>query len=315
MKNKNSVCAIDWNGTEQQLAFLDDNNEIHVMAEKLSLADILVKYSNHQFLESQKFSTICIECTFESYNLEARNAAIQMAQKLGISLITINPRETANYRKSHNIPKTDQHDAEIILRMFLNGKPFEPARLYQNNEDDKQWKEFYKQLARYRNQNWEKTFKNVNHEIIREADKYLKRLEQEKQFLYELGDGKRKFSIPFVGPLILMALETSSRTEFDKRIGMCSNGYPSIIRSNIYNSRLNALLLREFSKRNGGKVYHLKSFNTDEVTRERKKQMQNLRRAVRYVFGKVKEYQEQTGTSYSETGTGNSDVFEFAGIN
>jgi len=292
-KVRTNICAIDW-AKKNDLAFLDKNGEIQSLVEKLSLYEVIKKYSS-------QFDTFVIESTFESYDLEEHNNVIDLVKKLGLQLFTINPRETAHFRMANELNKTDKNDAISILRMFLEGeKHFRIARKWNvNNKEDLNWKSEYKRIARLRNKDWNtvKTNKKLSTEY-----NIFQTIQQNTTFKTELGEpvGKKtKLSLSFVFPFILIALKSKSRKEFDKRTGLYGNGYSNILRSNFYYSRVNTLLKRHFG------VKSLKNIDKTLLNEKRKETMKILRSAVRSIYAETKQF--SMGKSYPEMGTGNPD--------
>jgi hypothetical protein len=55
------------------------------------------------------------ESTTGSYDLKERNDALALADVIGVRVLTINPRQTKNYRFDHGIEKTNLNDARAIL--------------------------------------------------------------------------------------------------------------------------------------------------------------------------------------------------------
>jgi len=300
--NKKRIAAIDWS-KKIYLASYDDNDNIQVQEFKnKSLKDVILDNCN-------KFDILCLECTFESYNLIGHNAAIEAAKNNNIIVKTVNPRQTGNYRKTHKLTKSDEVDAASILKMYIeNPKRFtEPKLVNKINEMEcwnsipdnldalainDIWKKRYNSLARFRNRKWEKLTKGQDL-LVNEVLDTFNMLETNDEFLQKFGLllGARKktkivkfeLSKPFVLPFILIALSTTNRKEYLKRCGIYGNGYPNMIRSNFYYSRTVSLLGREFKT----KSKSFKDIDTKLVSEKRKIIMKNLTTAVKAIYYEV----------------------------
>lgn len=286
-----NVLAIDWSHKKLDLAYLiNADNQIETKIEKLSLRDTIEKYAK------LGFSTIVLESTFESYNLPEHNAVVNTAKELGIQLLAINPRETGHWRLRTDSEKTDALDAKSILEMYLTGeKHFCAAKLWNNLPSDEAWKQYIKELVKYRSQDWKRLLRHPITPELQTAVKYFKSIEATTPFGYELGEIKihkrtqkrtTKLSESFVLPIILVAMKCNTKEEFNRRIGMYGNGYPTMLRSNFYYSRVTTLVKRQLNTRSLHALH-----NTDECRTVRKDVMQHLRRAVFSIYHEVKKLQ------------------------
>jgi hypothetical protein len=171
--------------------------------------------------------TIKMERSFANYTEHSRQEIVDLGQKLGVALLTINPQQTAALRKRLGIEKTtDEVDAEMIYKLGLD----EMVHFKQATVVCPEYKLWAKKLA---NEFMKMRRRGQAHLIADIVCGLIGKLAMQKHSKNLCGsDGKP--SKPVIGAVAVAALATDNRRDFERLLGLYCNGHASIFRSNIF---------------------------------------------------------------------------------
>lgn len=240
---------------------------------------------------------IVIESPFESFEKEGRNEVLDAASKNSVRIFTINPRETANYRKEHRIEKSDPIDAKAIYLMAKEGKKH--LKLASRLTSEKPNKSVYRDVVSLR-------YHGYKPKSVKPLLKYLPPAEEVPEELKEVLLAGRKYNVTFVVPNVVAAKAVAERGEgrddFDRAVGSYSHGYPSILRSNFYYRMITTLEKRRMGLRSFNRPIREDETPVTDSERKTGKRKMNIadrphhkdvmkltRRATRWIFSQVKQ--------------------------
>ena len=266
------------------------------------------KKSLAEFIEAHAPCRIVIESTFHSFYGEEKNRTIDLAEALGCVLVTVSPRTTANYRTRLGVVKSDPTDAEVIYRIWKDGK----VHLTQPKRSPVKERTPLEEVELMRHRKWPK-------QDIKKFLQYLPPLKDiPEKVLNALGEVKpgklgktgkvgkerRALSTSIAVPMIAAALQSKDRHEFERTVGSYGSAYPGFVRSNFYYHRLDSLVKRKRTDKTKaahklksqlykqGRLDEYRALTSQLDIDERaalKQCMKELRRASRWVYHKVKE--------------------------
>jgi hypothetical protein len=208
---------------------------------------------------------LAIESTFESYLPTKHNEAIDQAALLGVEIVMISPRATANYRKTRGIEKTsDVVDAEIIY-IIAHESSYETAK--PRRWDIIQEPTLAQQLVTTRKSCYE------NEAGVRAADR-LDRFGLEDSAI-------NKVAAVVAEAVIVMG---GGRKDFEKEMGLYAHGYPSQARALF----MRDALATQVNRAVGGDGWMKMKGKLGQYPAERKAALKSNRRLMRMIFQKVK---------------------------
>lgn len=131
------MIAVDWSHTKDLTTY--DGKKVRIEDKKALLKRITKGESNHS-LESRKVTQPLV------LEQGCPLSLVYYFTKMGIPVQLIDNKATENYRKEHNLKKSDEADARIIYELTTNGVKLEPIEM-----DNKllQMHDLYHQYCRY----------------------------------------------------------------------------------------------------------------------------------------------------------------------
>lgn len=224
---------------------------------------------------------VLVESPFEPYHHKTRNNIIDYCEQNGITLLTINPRETSNERINQGIVaiKSDEDpqdiiDAKIIFNFLRQGTKHFPAAK-KVEERPMTWKD---EVNMDRRNGWVGSMK-LYQQLPAEVP---------AEYLDALANGAKKYADGFVLPVIRAAVYVKSiggdRTQFERELGCYGGGFPSYLRATFYR-RVRTLDQRILKVRSFKKAGIKIVVDHPEVHKEN---MKKLRKASRWIFSTVK---------------------------
>lgn len=214
---------------------------------------------------------LAIESTFESFLPTKHNEIIDQAALLGVEIAMISPRATANYRKTHGVPKSDVADAEIIY-IIAHESPYETAK--PRRWDIIQEPTLAQQLVATRKSGYE------NPAGLRATE----RIER-----FGLEDSAINRVAAVVAEAVIV--EGGSRKTFEKEMGLYAHGYPSQARALF----MRDALATQVNRMVGGDGWMKMKGKLGQFPAERKAALRSLRTQMRKIFQKVKADMAGTG--------------------
>lgn len=227
------IAAVDWARGKVTVAFQDGR------VEQFKSFEDAAKYCKGLTQDYKGFIWVT-ESTADSYELQFRQRDLAIMEAYSIRTYCFNPKYTSRYRILHGISKSDQHDAEVILKIFLETR-MTCGRLKPLIEKGKDTLRVVieEQLV-------EDRYLHDGDVSLKIANKYLPRWEDvpEKylEFLY-VGTKAKKPKVrklkPSIGKLLMVALgvreENLGWRTFRRLMGNYGQGYHSMARSELYN--------------------------------------------------------------------------------
>lgn len=268
------IFGIDW---DRNGLYVTNDGESVSYLEKWSLVDF-----NNEFAPC----IIVLEAQFESYAPVKRNAAIQNSKELGSELLTVPSRYTGREIKLTYMPENpdktihrsrsgsrewkeiaDYVSAVVIFEMATKTRMHlkRPALYPEHKESE--WERF-NEIRRGLG-----GLKKTDPWVVETMDVLPPFSEVPTEFQNALGNAS-SYALGFMLPMIIASKESSSRKDFERRLGNYAHGYPSFCRAT-YMRRFTTLAKREQGVR--------KNEDVDWKT-ARKSIFPRLRGAVRWVY-------------------------------
>jgi len=296
---KNGRWAFDWGSRAGKLVFvsLDDIDGAPVYSARLE--DFIREYEPKQLFA---------ETTFESYEVDRYNYVLDVAKMHGTAIYTLSSRTTAHRRNEIGTEKDDLGDARLIARLaleFVNGKgtqnpgnghasphPFtthfrlaRPRGAVERTMSDLR-KRLTKELVKLRREGYPKT-SPVLQQALQDLPPLSEIPAEHKNTLLRGKKFSPSFAISLAIASRMVREMAGGRDDFERLVGLCGTGYPSLIRSNIYHHSVGPKL----RKKAGPQV--------------RKERLKQLRKSARFVFSAVSKAAKGAGTNNPATGTSN----------
>lgn len=277
------VLGLDWgNGSKLTYAFVKEDGTIETRVWKQGM----VSFIDYCFACGCK--CIVVESTFESFNHSRRNEVIDAAAKLGVEIVTLNPRETAWYRKSH--------DGWQDMKAGVYGDALDAFILLSIHQ------EAHKHLAKPRRaveheattgvQKIDKIRRDLGYRLrdplVKEYLQYLPSFGSIPADVQEcLGDARgKKYDLPFVMLTVAASLDFPRKEQFENDFGMHGHGQPGLLRSSFFR-RVKTLCDRaqKNALTNLSGTSEPANGNHNPL---RKEYMRKLRKTVRWVYWQVR---------------------------
>ncbi len=189
------------------------------------------------FMRNHPGSIIPIECTFESFFVDQREEILRVEKETDCELWAMSTRITSNRRIDRGLRKADKGDAELIRALFLEGVvDFKRARLL-GTEKDKRLNSIRDAAAHVVIASRKLEYDN---EECARAEEFLGEPPTEGPLFETMTRNKRDIrwqeSAAFpVAIYALAALEAGEEREFfESLVGFHGDGYPNVVRSNLY---------------------------------------------------------------------------------
>lgn len=176
---------------------------------------------------------VVLEPAFESFRPDRRDAFILRCRDLGYDLRVISDRQTKRARLSLGLDKSDENDTLALWHLVaVLGKHTSPARRACEIPDD--WRD---RTAAVNRRAVVMRFTRTRHEALSEVERILgpaRGLPDDLRLV--LADVRGRSYLAYVSAIFLAACEARTRDEFDRLLGLYQNGYPCILRSEIWST-------------------------------------------------------------------------------
>lgn len=193
-------------------------------------------------LLTEPHKVVC-EASFESFVPGRRQAMAQLLRDAGHEIYVFRPNATARFRKLHKIEKSNTNDSQVIFLIATSTD----THVYPLMAADPDWAE---QRAKINRTYFEIKMAKLKPDLlIKPAKKILgwySKLSPEEKWMY--GNGKAdKYSETMLAVVYFATLNTTSRYDFERVLGLWQSAHPSLLRSDVHHHAYGAAQKRGMS--------------------------------------------------------------------